>query len=78
MIDVVRTQLARFESHLQAELREARRDLNQAHRRVQEVEAEIAMVREALDRRKYEQQELLVESRAGGPEAVSPHKERAS
>jgi len=59
VIDVVRTQLARYESHLLGERRIARSDLQKAQRRVAEVDAEIAMVREALNRRTFEQQELV-------------------
>lgn len=48
MIDPARTYLARYESHLLQELREAKGALRQAERRVLELDAEIAGVRHAL------------------------------
>lgn len=71
MKDPIRTQLARYESRLLAELGHARGAVRAATRRVQEIEADLAGVREALNRRTFEQQVVLEESRGRNPEAVS-------
>jgi len=59
--DCIRTQLARFESQLNSERVTAKRDFDVARHRLAAVEASLAMVREALDRRKYEQLEAIGE-----------------
>lgn len=48
MSEKIRTQLARYESHLLGQLREARTAARAALRRVEEIEVDLAHAREAL------------------------------